>query len=73
MSEPIENWRYGRDQDVLNSMAYNYNFQKLHVGEWMSFGKGKGIFITLKGTQKTKDKFLKNYKDAIKRHESART
>jgi hypothetical protein len=73
MSEPIENWRYGRDQEILNSMAQKYNFRKLYVGEWMSFGKGKGIFITLKGTQKTKDKFLKNYTDTIKRHESART
>ena len=69
LSEPVDNWKYGRDQDVLNSMAYNYNFKKLNVGEWMSFGKGKGIFITLKGTQKTKDKFLNNYKDVIRKHD----
>ena len=39
----------------------------------MSFGKGKGIFITLKGTQKTKDKFLKNYSDVVRKNESIRT
>lgn len=68
-NEPLDNWKYGRDQDVLNNMANNYNFKKLNVGEWMSFGKGRGIFITLKGTQKTKDKFLKNYKDVIKKYD----
>ena len=70
LKDPIELWKYGRDQDVLNSMAYNYNFKGLNVGEWMSFGKGRGIFITLKGTQKTKDKFLKNYKEVMKKNEA---
>lgn len=70
LADSIDLWKYGRDQDVLNSMAYNYNFKKLNVGDWMSFGKGKGVFITLKGTQKTKDKFLKNYTENIKKHDT---
>ena len=73
LAEPLDKWVYGRDQDILNPLSKKYNFQKLNVGQWMSFGKGKGIFITLKGTQKTKDKFLKNYSDVVRKNESIRT
>lgn len=62
---PLENWDYGWDQTVLNQLAVEFKFIPLPVGNWMSFGKGKGTFLTLKGSQKLKDKFLKNYNNYV--------
>jgi hypothetical protein len=58
---PIDTWQYGRDQNILENLSKEFKFKKLNVGEWMSFGKGKGIFLTLKGDQKTTQKYLNNY------------
>ena len=67
MARPLEDWRYGWDQDVLNEMAKEYSFEKLRVGEWLSFGKGKGLFLTLKGEQKVKRKFLDVYNNILQK------
>lgn len=64
--DPIR-WRYGKDQDILNQLASKYNFKKLNVGEWMSFGRGGGTFLTLKGDQKISPGYLKNYSDILKK------
>jgi lipopolysaccharide biosynthesis glycosyltransferase len=61
LSKSIEEWEYGWDQDVLQELSKKFNFNRLDVGDWMSFGKGNGNFLTLKGDQKTTLKYLKNY------------
>ncbi len=61
LSLPLDKWEYGWDQTVLNSLATEFNYNKVEVGGWMSFGKGCGKFLTLKGSQKYKEKFLINY------------
>jgi hypothetical protein len=66
LSMPLENWQYGWDQDVLNLLDEKYQYARLNVGEWMSFGRGKGIFLTLKGDQKTANGYLEIYKDILK-------
>jgi lipopolysaccharide biosynthesis glycosyltransferase len=58
---PIEDWIYGRDQEILNSLSNTFYYNKLKVGDWMSFGKGRGKFLTLKGDQKFTEKYLTNY------------
>lgn len=71
LADPVDSWQYGRDQETLNIMSKDYNFKKLEVGNWMSFGKGKGTFITLKGDQKVKDKYFKNYEEILKKYGTA--
>lgn len=66
LEENPTNWRYGRDQDILNVLASKYNFQKLNVGDWMSFGRGGGTFLTLKGDQKISPGYLENYNNILK-------
>lgn len=62
-SEPLNEWRWGRDQTVLNQYAKLYKFEPLDR-LWMSIGKNKhnSAFLTLKGEQKITDKYLKIYK-----------
>ena len=62
-SEPIINWKFGRDQQVLSKFKDKFKFVPVHY-KWMSIGKnGRGsIFLTLKGDQKTTNKYLKIYK-----------
>jgi hypothetical protein len=67
LSLPIEKWEYGRDQDVLNLLDEKYQYARLNIGEWMSFGRGKGIFLTLKGTQKVSGKYLPNYLEKLEK------
>jgi hypothetical protein len=61
-SVPFDNWQWGRDQIVLNTFANEFNFQSVG-NQWMSIGKNKAnsVFLTLKGNQKVKEKFLVNY------------
>ena len=66
LSIPIEQWNYGWDQTVLNQLSDEFNYTPIEVGDWMSFGKGRGKFLTLKGSQKVKEKFLNNYNTVIK-------
>lgn len=63
---PIDHWVYGYDQDVLNSLSNKYQYKKLNVGNWMSFGRGSGIFLTLKGDQKTSNGYLEIYHNILK-------
>ena len=62
-SVPLDTWRWGRDQTILNALADTYKFKKLDT-VWMSIGKNKknSAFLTLKGDQKIKDKYLNIYK-----------
>ena len=62
-SIPVDKWRWGRDQTILNALADTYKFKKLNT-LWMAIGKNKNnsAFLTLKGEQKIKDKYLNVYK-----------
>lgn len=51
-------WSYGYDQDALKNLAQQFNFSPVTFGQWISLGKGPGIFLTLKGSQKQKSKYL---------------
>ena len=67
LSKPLEQWEYGRDQRVLNSLKSEFDYKDLFADEWLSFGKNQGgVFLTLKGTQKDNDKCLKFYNKIIK-------
>jgi hypothetical protein len=62
LSKPIEEWQIGRDQIILDQLSKRYDFKELsHV--WMSYGKSirESAFFTLKGNQKTSDKYLYLY------------
>jgi hypothetical protein len=65
LSKPVETWEYGWDQKILNMLSTKYNYTRLEVGNWMSFGKGNGTFLTLKGDQKTSPKHLNSYKTKL--------
>jgi len=67
LSQPINEWTYGWDQHVLNMLSQEFRYKKLMVGEWMSFGRGKGTFLTLKGDQKTSKGYLNNYNQGLNR------
>jgi hypothetical protein len=62
---PIENWPWGHDQTVLNKLSEEFDYNKLFVGDWMSFGRGRGKFLTLKGDQKTGSSYLEIYNNII--------
>lgn len=64
---PITNWTYGRDQEVLKTLSSEYKFKPIEIGNWVSFGKGKGIFLTLKGSQKNSIKYMPNYNENLKK------
>lgn len=65
-SIPVDKWRWGRDQTVLNNFAISYEFKQLDI-LWMSIGKNRNnsAFLTLKGEQKETDKYLKVYKSYL--------
>ena len=65
-SLPINDWLWGRDQTILNSLAKKYKFTKLDTS-WMSIGKNKthSAFLTLKGEQKETEKYLNVYKSYL--------
>jgi lipopolysaccharide biosynthesis glycosyltransferase len=62
MTDTVETWTSGRDQDILATIADKYRFYPASK-KWMSIGKnGSGsIFLTLKGDQKYTDKYLNIY------------
>jgi hypothetical protein len=66
LSVPLENWKYGWDQDILNMLDNTYHYKRLNVGDWMSFGRGNGTFLTLKGDQKTAEGYLEIYNGILK-------
>lgn len=59
---PVEEWKWGRDQTILNQMANDYNFSPVGT-QWITSGKNtnNSAFLTLKGDQKETDKYLKEY------------
>lgn len=62
-SIPVDEWRWGRDQTILNKLADDYKYEKLDR-LWMAIGKNKfnSAFLTLKGEQKYTDKYLDVYR-----------
>lgn len=66
LSKPIDDWKYGHDQDILKELANEFSFLPINVGTWMSFGKGDGVFLTLKGDQKVSPKYLPRYLEKVK-------
>lgn len=67
LEQPIEEWKFGRDQDILALLATKHKFNAVSK-TWISIGKnGLGsVFLTLKGTQKYSEKYLKIYNEYIK-------
>ena len=62
-SVPFNNWKWGRDQTVLNTFVNEFDFEPVDR-LWMSIGKIKNVpsaFLTLKGDQKFTEKYLKGY------------
>lgn len=62
-SKQIDNWEWGRDQNILAELSNQYKFVPAPKN-WISIGKNgaKSVFLTLKGNQKYKDKYLQLYK-----------
>jgi hypothetical protein len=62
-SVPLDSWRWGRDQTILNQLAKEYDYQPLDK-LWMAIGKNRhnSSFLTLKGEQKVTEKYLNVYK-----------
>lgn len=62
LSEPIENWVYGRDQACMAELSNDIQYQECG-DRWMKVGKPHkdAIFLTLKGNQKNTDKYLQHY------------
>lgn len=65
-SIPVADWKWGRDQTILNKLADDYKYEKLDR-LWMSIGKNKSnsAFLTLKGEQKYTDKYLNVYRNYL--------
>ena len=66
LKKSIDEWSHGWDQDVLEILSHEFNYNKIMVGDWMSFGRGGGIFLTLKGDQKNSPGYLENYIQGLK-------
>ena len=58
-SKDIEEWEWGRDQNILAKFSKEYDFVPA-PRDWISIGKNgaNSVFLTLKGTQKIKSKYL---------------
>lgn len=58
-SKNIEEWEWGRDQNILAKFSKEYDFVPA-PRDWISIGKNgaNSVFLTLKGTQKIKSKYL---------------
>lgn len=64
---PVQDWPWGYDQSVLNYLSREFIYSKLAVGDWMSFGRGKATFLTLKGDQKISPGYLETYNEILKK------
>lgn len=62
-SKEIKDWEWGRDQNVLAKCSEQYNFTPA-PRDWISIGKNgaESVFLTLKGNQKNKNRYLDIYK-----------
>jgi hypothetical protein len=58
----VSSWKYGHDQDVLNSLSDKYSFNEATT-DWMCMGKQnpKSVFLTLKGTHKLNPKYTNQF------------
>ena len=67
LSNPIEEWAPFHDQTVLDSLSNRFQFNEQQKLYWMSIGKNvnRSVFLTLKGNQKIKDKYLNIYKEYL--------
>lgn len=69
LAKPFEQWAPFHDQNVLFELSKDYQFfeqpSKLF---WMSIGKNgnQSVFLTLKGNQKNKDKYLDTFRKFIR-------
>lgn len=63
LAENIDDWKFGRDQDILRNLDNKYHYTALDP-VWMSIGKNKhnSVFLTLKGEQKYTQKYLQNFR-----------
>ena len=71
LAKPIEQWAPFHDQNVLYELSKKYTFHEQPPRlYWMSIGKNgnQSVFLTLKGKQKEKDKYLNTYKKFIVRN-----
>lgn len=66
LEQPIDLCKIGRDTVILNKLSAEFEYNSLAHGDWMAFGKGDAIFLTLKGRQRTSSRFLKKYNDILK-------
>lgn len=62
-SKQTKDWEWGRDQNVLAKCSKQYNFTPA-PRDWISIGKNgaESVFLTLKGNQKNKNRYLDIYK-----------
>ena len=70
LEKPFEEWSPFHDQNVLDALSKKYTFHEQPPRlYWMSIGKNgnQSVFLTLKGNQKTKDKYLNTYNKFIVR------
>ena len=67
LQKDTKDWTFGWDQEVLNALQSEYNYEPIRIGGWVSFGKGVGTFLTLKGTQKVSGKYLPNYLEKLEK------
>jgi hypothetical protein len=71
LEKPIEQWAPFWDQTILAELSkkYTYNEQPARLF-WMSIGKNgnQSVFLTLKGNQKEKSKYLDTYKKFMVRN-----
>lgn len=70
LEKPIEQWAPFWDQTVLANLSKKYTYyEQPPKMYWMSIGKNgnQSTFLTLKGNQKEKDKYLNTYKKFIVR------
>ena len=69
LEKPIEEWAPFHDQIVLDELSKKYVYYEQHPKHyWMSIGKNghRSVFLTLKGAQKTKEKYLNIYNETAK-------
>jgi len=70
LAKPIDEWAPFWDQTVLANLSSKYTYHEQPPRYyWMSIGKNgnQSVFLTLKGNQKTKDKYLGTYNKFIVR------
>ena len=68
LETPINEWAPFHDQIVLEELSKKYTFhEQFPMHYWMSIGKNghQSVFLTLKGNQKIKDKYLNIYNQTV--------